>query len=159
MSAVTASGECRTAVVVGGESGLEGRLEVRRVNASMQSPTSVVHDMLEVLGDGSVRPAGGPWRHDPEQGGALLRVVRFAPRPATDSPGHLHATPTLDFGIVISGAAWLFIDGDRILLNAGDSFVLRGADHAWFNDGVDDCVLAVVLIGSPTTRTAVAEGI
>jgi quercetin dioxygenase-like cupin family protein len=44
----------------------------------------------------------------------------------------MHATDTLDIDYVISGEVELMLEGDRsVTLNAGDSIVVPGTNHAW----------------------------
>lgn len=65
-----------------------------------------------------------------------------------DNPG-MHTTPTLDYGVVLSGQVVLELDdGVRVPLSAGDSFVQHGARHAWRNPSDEPATIAVVLIGA-----------
>ena len=65
-----------------------------------------------------------------------------------DSPG-MHTTATIDFGVVLSGAATLELDdGATVVLAAGDTYVQNGTRHRWSNTGSVPAVLAVALIGA-----------
>ncbi|PCK81746.1 cupin domain-containing protein [Rhizobium sophoriradicis] len=65
-----------------------------------------------------------------------------------DNPG-MHTTPTLDYGVVISGTITLELDdGVAVELKSGDSFVQHGARHAWRNPSSQPATIAVVLVGA-----------
>ncbi|WP_349437329.1 cupin domain-containing protein [Pararhizobium sp. A13] len=110
-------------------------------------------------------------------GGSTFLVVTFPPdsvmmstdfRPELAGPEHLaaapgiaetfemenpgmHTTPTLDYGIVLSGRVTLELDdGATVNLNAGDTFVQHGARHAWRNPSSGPTTVAFVLIGAQT---------
>lgn len=58
----------------------------------------------------------------------------------------MHKTPTIDFGIVISGEIWLELDDGEVHLKPGDCVVQRGTMHAWRNRSDSPCVISFVLI-------------
>jgi mannose-6-phosphate isomerase-like protein (cupin superfamily) len=61
----------------------------------------------------------------------------------------MHATPTLDYGVVLSGEVLLELDsGESALMRAGDCVVQLGAKHAWRNRSDHPVVLAFVMIGA-----------
>ena len=65
-----------------------------------------------------------------------------------DDPG-MHTTATIDFGVVLSGAATLELDdGAKVVLATGDTYVQNGTRHRWSNTGSVPAVLAVALIGA-----------
>lgn len=65
-----------------------------------------------------------------------------------DNPG-MHTTPTMDYGIVLSGKVTLELDdGVTVTLGAGDSVVQHGARHAWRNPNDEPATVAFVLIGA-----------
>jgi quercetin dioxygenase-like cupin family protein len=78
-------------------------------------------------------------------GESRFRLVTF---PAgMDAP--MHATPTIDYGVVLSGAIVLELeDGSETELRAGDAFVQRGVVHAWHNRTDQPFRMAVVMIGA-----------
>lgn len=123
---------------------------------AVELPTTLVHEIAELDSQGELAPRGAEWHHDPEPNGAIFRIVTLRPiDPDADKP--LHASPTVDIGVVLSGSVELrMADGAATTLTAGVSFVLRGGDHAWVNHGPDDCELAVVLL-KPATRTQEAR--
>lgn len=93
----------------------------------------------------------------PPQGGSIFRIVKFPPvsgggqtSPAEETPGkrhaYMHRTKTLDYAIVLSGKITLMLDDADIALEAGDTVVQRGTDHAWVNTGSEPCLMGFVLI-------------
>jgi quercetin dioxygenase-like cupin family protein len=77
--------------------------------------------------------------------GSVLRIVEMA-------PGHrspMHRTPSLDYGIVLSGEIELELDDGRsVLLHSGDVVVQRGTIHAWRNPGAMPARMAFVLLSA-----------
>jgi quercetin dioxygenase-like cupin family protein len=61
---------------------------------------------------------------------------------------YMHATPTVDYGYVISGKIKLLLDeGDEeVELSQGDVLVQRGARHAWYNPFNEPCIIAFTLV-------------
>ncbi len=109
----------------------------------------------------------------PPVGGSVVRIFTFRPEnvaPAltmeaivaaaarfdtgdsmeTENVG-MHTTATIDYGIILSGEIVLELDdGAETTLKAGDVVVQRGTRHAWRNRSEADCVVAFVLISSPS---------
>ena len=64
-------------------------------------------------------------------------------------PDGMHATPTVDYGIVLDGEIWLELDDGRAeLLQRHDVVVQNGTRHAWRNKSDRPATLAFVLIGA-----------
>lgn len=64
-------------------------------------------------------------------------------------PDGMHATPTVDYGIVLDGEIWLELDDGRsALLRRHDVVVQQGTRHAWRNKSSAPATLAFVLIGA-----------
>ena len=107
---------------------------------------------------------------EPPPDGSLCRVVTFPPESAfvddvtaddvadyfasvgaehcsTYSPGsghpYMHKTETLDFCMVISGEITLVLDNEEVDLEAGDTVVQRGTNHAWSNRSDSACVVVI----------------
>lgn len=60
-----------------------------------------------------------------------------------------HSTPTLDYGIVISGSVELVSANNHTTLSAGDISVVRAANHTWRNpSNSTPCVMVFVLVSS-----------
>lgn len=65
-----------------------------------------------------------------------------------DKPG-MHATQTVDIGIILSGEIWLKLDdGEEILLREGDVSIQNGNRHAWRNRSEASCRIAWTLVGA-----------
>lgn len=62
----------------------------------------------------------------------------------------MHATVTVDYGIVLEGEMWLDLGHGQpeIHLRPGDCVVQNGTLHAWRNRGSDVCRMAFVIIGA-----------
>jgi hypothetical protein len=68
---------------------------------------------------------------------------RFEP----DSPG-MHATPTVDYVIVLAGEIWLDLgDGRPVRLSAGDTVIQNATRHAWRNLSDSPATIATVQVG------------
>jgi hypothetical protein len=64
-------------------------------------------------------------------------------------PDGMHATPTVDYGIVLDGEIWLELDeGRSTLLRQHDLVVQQGTRHAWRNKSDRAATVAFVLIGA-----------
>ena len=93
-------------------------------------------------------PGLDPWSLVPADRGTTWRIVEFrsghAPEDLTTG---MHATPTVDLGVVLSGRILLVLeDASTVELAAGDHFVLRGAQHTWVNAGQESAILAIALV-------------
>jgi len=63
-------------------------------------------------------------------------------------PG-MHTTATVDYGVVLSGAATLELDdGAKVVLQTGDCYIQNGTRHRWSNSGDVPAVLAVAIVGA-----------
>ena len=81
-------------------------------------------------------PAGEPPAHfDP----AAFRAEQTAATPGLtdhfdeEEDSQFHATPTLDYIVVLDGEIWLVLEEDEALLKAGDIVIQDGTGHAWQN--------------------------
>ena len=106
---------------------------------------------------------------EPPPGGSVCRVVTFPPDAgwrgkvgakevqayfsAMGSPGastygaeaphpYMQKTPTLDFCLVLEGEITLVLDTQEVNLEAGDTVVQRGTNHAWSNRSGEPCTIA-----------------
>lgn len=69
-----------------------------------------------------------------------------------EHPGK-HATPTIDFGIVVKGPVVLELDdGEQRELGSGDVIIQQGNAHAWRNPGSEPAQVLFVLIGAHTAK-------
>lgn len=110
----------------------------------------------------------------PPEGGSTVRIFTFPPQSEMselnpelvervrsrfdagnameeDNPG-MHTTPTIDYGIILSGEIDLELDAGEVHLQAGDVVVQRATRHAWRNRGERPCRVAFILISSPNYR-------
>lgn len=56
---------------------------------------------------------------------------------------YMQKTRTLDFALIIEGEIILVLDLEEVSLSAGDTVVLRGANHAWSNRSDKPCLIAM----------------
>lgn len=90
------------------------------------------------------------FHRDPPVNGSAIRVITWPPHyPEAGQDVGWHATPTIDYGIVLSGEMELSVDEGAVILRPGDVFVQRGANHAWRVPGNEPCTMAVIMIASP----------
>lgn len=67
-------------------------------------------------------------------------------------PELMHATPTVDYVILVEGEIWMETDGGRVThLKQGDILVQNGTRHAWRNRSDKPAVMVVVMVGAPTS--------
>jgi mannose-6-phosphate isomerase-like protein (cupin superfamily) len=76
---------------------------------------------------------------------AEMRAALSAGVTGIDADGW-HATPTVDYVLVVRGPVVLSLDTAEVLLNAGDCVVQRGTRHAWRNHTDTRARLACVMI-------------
>lgn len=122
------------------------------------TPTFVVtnlwqHTEVPVNNDGPVDDGvGGAVSLNPPLGGSVFRMVEFPPdshwRDREDGPAdQVHATPSLDYAIVMEGEIWAVLDDEETLMRPGEVLIQRGTRHAWSNRSDKQAVVAFVLIG------------
>jgi len=56
---------------------------------------------------------------------------------------YMQKTRTLDFCLILEGQVTLVLDTEEVLLQAGDTVVQRGTNHAWSNRSDWPCVIAI----------------
>ena len=101
-------------------------------------------------GDGGLRDF-----HDCEAGGAIFRIISYAPGVTP----RMHRTLTIDYAVVMSGEIVMALDDGEVVLRAGDVLVQRGTIHNWDNRGSEPCVIAFVLIAAhPVGQALPAAG-
>jgi mannose-6-phosphate isomerase-like protein (cupin superfamily) len=65
------------------------------------------------------------------------------------SEGTVHATSTIDYGVVLTGRIWLELDnGVETELRQGNCVVQTGTAHSWRNRSSEPCTVAFVLVGA-----------
>ena len=109
----------------------------------------------------------------PPQNGSVFRIIKFPPEKdwidsvdrdaarqsfasigaesaaaeAGKAPHPLmHRTETVDYAVCLSGEIYLVLDDSEVLMQAGDSCVQRGTNHAWSNRTDSDCYMMFVLV-------------
>jgi quercetin dioxygenase-like cupin family protein len=91
----------------------------------------------------------------PPRNGSVFRTVEFPPDSVWRAPGvegeemarrQIHATPSIDYCIVLKGEIYAVLDAQETKLSAGDVLIQRGTRHAWSNRSSKPCVIAFVLI-------------
>jgi len=88
----------------------------------------------------------------PEAGGTLFRICEMKPDPDAGEkreqgePTGMHATPTVDYIMVLSGELTLSLgDGSERVLAPGDVVVQRGTEHAWTVAGPEPAVFLAII--------------
>ncbi|KAL2837812.1 hypothetical protein BJX68DRAFT_272896 [Aspergillus pseudodeflectus] len=67
--------------------------------------------------------------------------------PGVKSP--MHATPSIDFGTILTGEITLILDsGEERTLRKGDFYIQKGTSHAWENRGSEPARFATFLAAS-----------
>ncbi len=65
-----------------------------------------------------------------------------------DEPA-MHATPTVDYAVVLEGEIWLEVDDHQTVhLRRGDVVVQNGTRHGWRNKGSQSATMLFVLHGA-----------
>jgi uncharacterized cupin superfamily protein len=112
---------------------------------------------------------GAPHTLEPPSGGSVCRVITFppdaswngtvsakdvqsyfvamgSPQASTYSPSaphpYMQKTRTLDFCLVLEGKITLVLDTGEVELEAGDTVIQRGTNHAWSNRSSQLCTIA-----------------
>jgi mannose-6-phosphate isomerase-like protein (cupin superfamily) len=58
----------------------------------------------------------------------------------------MHRTDSCDVIVCVKGEVYLMTDLDEVLMQPGDSTVIRGVNHAWSNRSAEPALLAVAMI-------------
>lgn len=58
----------------------------------------------------------------------------------------MHRTDTLDCITCVKGEIYLVTDVDEVLMQSGDTVVIRGTNHAWSNKSSEPCLLVGCMI-------------
>jgi quercetin dioxygenase-like cupin family protein len=111
-------------------------------------------DEAPASNEGNAEGALEPSSFKVPRGGTKFVLARFPPGAGADSYG-MHASNTLDYGVVLSGRLTLVLEAEEVELNPGDFIIDRGVLHGWRNSGREDAtVLWTVLDAKPTARPA-----
>ena len=74
---------------------------------------------------------------------------------AADMARHptMHRTDTLDCLTCVRGEIYLVTDTDEVLMQPGDTVIIRGVNHAWSNRSSEPCLLVGTMTDAiPTPR-------
>lgn len=130
--------------------------ETSSIQTVANTPTFVVtnlwqHTQVPVDNNGPVDDGvNGSVRLNPPERGSVFRMVEFPPDSDWKANGvadQVHATPSLDYAIVLEGEIWAVLDEEERLMKPGDVLIQRGTRHAWSNRSNKRAVIAFVLIG------------
>jgi mannose-6-phosphate isomerase-like protein (cupin superfamily) len=81
---------------------------------------------------------------------AAFFAAAGSPHASTYSPKaphpYMQTTRTLDFCLILEGRITLVLDTQEVDLEAGDTVIQRGANHAWSHRSSQPCVIAFTLI-------------
>jgi len=110
-----------------------GEAIVHELWALDDRPTRLQEDPTVVLD----RPA-----YDPAPGSTKWILTEMGP--GLRAP--MHATPTVDYAVILAGQVELGLEDGSVMLHAGDAVLVNGVRHGW-HAGPDGCVIATVLVG------------
>jgi mannose-6-phosphate isomerase-like protein (cupin superfamily) len=127
------------------------------------APTMRVHNTIEPPSQGSVcrvitfpPDAVYAGKVGAKEVGAFFAAAG-SPAASTYSPKaphpYMQKTPTLDFCLVLEGRITLILDTQEVHLEAGDTVIQRGANHAWSNRSSEPCVIAFTLIDAASEES------
>jgi hypothetical protein len=115
------------------------------VRAMVPSPGSTVVVIVEMPPD-SVRESAAFDREaaEEEMRSQSLGIVDYFEAGST-----FHATPSVDYHIMLEGEIWLLLDGGgETLISAGDIVIQNGTRHTWANRSSSPARYATVLVGA-----------
>ncbi len=97
----------------------------------------------------------GEFQLVPPAGGATLRFIELPPDSAWKGPvgdgeqsgdDGFHQTDTVDFVVITKGEVWCVTEGQEVKLEAGDTLVQLGGNHAWSVRTEEPCQMVAVLL-------------
>jgi quercetin dioxygenase-like cupin family protein len=100
-----------------------------------------------IAGDRSQTPGLGE-SLEPLPNGLICRALEIAP--GAGFP--MHHTDTLDCLTCVRGEIYLVTDTDEVLMQPGDTVIIRGVNHAWSNRSSRPCLV----VGTNTAATPLA---
>jgi quercetin dioxygenase-like cupin family protein len=101
-----------------------------------------------ITGDRSQKPDLGE-SLQPLPNGLICRALEISP--GAGFP--MHHTDTLDCLTCVRGEIYLVTDTDEVLMQPGDTVIIRGANHAWSSRSSTPCLL----VGTNTDATPLGE--
>lgn len=101
-------------------------------------------------------PAKGIPALMPPAGGSVFRILEMPPDlewtskfPDIPAPT-MHRSATIDYAFVIDGEVWAVLDGQELLMRAGDVLIQRETNHGWANRSSRPCRILFVLMDTST---------
>jgi quercetin dioxygenase-like cupin family protein len=70
----------------------------------------------------------------------------------------MHATPTIEYHVVVEGTVTCLLDGDDVVVSAGDVLVMRAVSHGWYNHGDVPFVSAAVMLDASSSFPVPGHG-
>jgi quercetin dioxygenase-like cupin family protein len=80
----------------------------------------------------------------PPSGGLSARIITWEPGSYAD----YHQTDTIDLIFIISDGLELMLDEGSTVLNAGETVIQRGTNHAWRVYGEEPCTFVAIMISA-----------
>ncbi|KAH7162917.1 hypothetical protein B0J13DRAFT_24099 [Dactylonectria estremocensis] len=83
------------------------------------------------------------------ESGSVVRVIDFWP----GTPGIMHRTASVDYGVVLEGEVECILDGGALrTFRRGDIIIQRGTNHAWKNTSNEIARVFVTLLPTPPVK-------
>jgi hypothetical protein len=132
----------------------DGRSCVVSEHVNEPQPTGdrvrVVTAYETVTNPGPARPPGRSRFTDLHVAVGCTRLIIVQWPPGV--PASMHYTDTIDYDTVLEGSVDIILDDGRHRLEAGDTVIVTGVDHAW-ESGPSGATLAVVTLGTPSPES------
>lgn len=103
-------------------------------------------DQAPASNAGTADAADEPSSFEFARGGSKFVIVHFPPGTSEASGIGMHASNTLDYGVVLSGRVTIVLEAGEADLGPGDLIIDRGVLHAWRNTGDEDCVVLWTIV-------------
>ncbi|HLM18646.1 MAG TPA: hypothetical protein VK549_12550 [Acidimicrobiia bacterium] len=146
----TVSSDGHAPVAFAPQADVPGAFGLRRVAGGTIDPgrgSSVVNELWSLTGEPSVTiddPTLGLESFGVDVPAGETRWIITQMGPGLAAP--MHSTPTIDYGLVVSGDVELGLEDGSVHLHAGDAVVVNGVEHSWVA-GPDGCLIATVMVG------------
>ena len=124
----------KSCVILDGAAGIAGEGQARTLLMwkTDQAPAS---------NDGNDDAADEPSSFAFPRGGSKFVIVHFPPGTSEHNGRGMHASNTLDYGVVLGGRITIVLEDGEADLGPGDLIIDRGVPHAWRNTGSEDAVV------------------
>lgn len=124
----------KSCVILDGAAGLAGDGQARTLLMwkTDQAPAS---------NEGNADAADEPSSFAFPRGGSKFVIVHFPPGTSPENGRGMHASNTLDYGVLLSGRLTIVLEEGEADLGPGDLIIDRGVLHGWRNTGSEDAVV------------------